>query len=252
MSKLQKLALTVLSFGIILSPQIIKAEQTLINTLNQEVIIFDQGLEYKIRSAGRTIKEILVNANIKIQENDIVFPSLTYEIKEDQYPIKIIIERATPIFLNVYGEAREIYTQEERVIEVIIEEGIEFKEDDLINYNFNEEIFPGIEIKIWKRPKPKPKIDPEPLKIVKTGEAQTGIASWYNYIPGDFCASPSYREGTKLLVTNLDNGKKVIVTVNDYGPFNGPIIDLEQNAFLKLASLWEGVIRVKIEKITVH
>jgi len=220
--------------------------------LNKEVIIFDQGLEYKIQSKGETIKKVLTNANIKIHKNDIIFPSLDYKIDEDQYPIKIIIERAVPVSLDIYGKTKKIFTRQEKVIEVLEEEGIDFKNDDLINYNFNEEIFPGIEIKIWKKPKPKPKPAPKPIKIIKTGEIQTGIASWYSYIPGNFCASTTYRKGTKLLVTNLSNGKKVIVTVNDYGPFSGPIIDLEKNAFLKLAPLWKGVIRVKVEKVRVH
>lgn len=77
-----------------------------------------------------------------------------------------------------------------------------------------------------------------------------GYASWYNFIPGNYCASRYYKKGTKLLVENLYNGKKILVVVNDYGPFvKKRIIDLERSAFQKLAPLSQGVIKVKVRKI---
>jgi len=252
MSKIQKIILSILSLAfIVLVSQIAKAERT----SDKETIIFDQGFEYKIESDGETIGEILNNGGIEIQENDIVFPSLDYKLEGDRYPVKIIIDRAIPVLLIFYDKAEKIFTQKDKVVEVLKAEGINLKDNDLINYNLNTEIFPNIEIKIWQKPRPERRGSPQraakPIKFVKTGEIQTGLATWYSYIPGNFCASTTYRKGTKLLVTNLKNGKKVIVTVNDYGPFNGPIIDLERNAFLKLSPLFKGVIRVRVEKIKV-
>lgn len=54
--------------------------------------------------------------------------------------------------------------------------------------------------------------------------------------------------GTKVRVTNLDNGKKVRVTINDRGPFiEGRIIDLSRKAARKVDMLNDGVVPVKIE-----
>ena len=55
-----------------------------------------------------------------------------------------------------------------------------------------------------------------------------------------------------LKVTNLINGKSVIVRVNDFGPNKrlfkkGRIIDLSKKAFRKIADLKTGLVRVKIE-----
>ncbi|MEN0038026.1 MAG: septal ring lytic transglycosylase RlpA family protein [Cellvibrio sp.] len=56
--------------------------------------------------------------------------------------------------------------------------------------------------------------------------------------------------GTKLKVTNLANGKTVVVKVNDRGPFiKGRILDLSKSAFSSIASVSAGVIEVKIEVI---
>jgi rare lipoprotein A len=53
--------------------------------------------------------------------------------------------------------------------------------------------------------------------------------------------------GTKVKVTNLDNGKTIKVRVNDRGPFvSGRIIDLTRTAAKKLDMLAAGVAKVKI------
>jgi len=52
---------------------------------------------------------------------------------------------------------------------------------------------------------------------------------------------------TMLLVTNLDNGKEVVVRVNDRGPFvQGRIIDLSYGAAQKIALVHSGTARVKV------
>ncbi len=55
---------------------------------------------------------------------------------------------------------------------------------------------------------------------------------------------------TMLLVTNLQNKRKVVVRINDRGPFvKGRIIDLTRSAFSSIGNTGSGVIDVKIEVI---
>lgn len=65
------------------------------------------------------------------------------------------------------------------------------------------------------------------------------------------CAHMYYKFGTRLRVTNVKNGKSIIVRVNDRGGFSkyGRIVDLSKAAFKRIASTKSGVINVKIEKI---
>ena len=100
-------------------------------------------------------------------------------------------------------------------------------------------------------------------KIVKLGQA-----SWYsekspgvrprtasNEVFDDSeltCAMWGVPFHQMVKVTNLDNGKSVIVRVNDRGPHTryyqrGRIIDLTQKAFSQLSNLKHGIIRVQIE-----
>ena len=56
--------------------------------------------------------------------------------------------------------------------------------------------------------------------------------------------------GTKVKVTNVKNGKSVVVRVNDRGPFvKGRIIDLSQTAFSSIGNMGSGVINVDIEVV---
>ena len=54
--------------------------------------------------------------------------------------------------------------------------------------------------------------------------------------------------GTKLLVTNLRNGKRVWVRVNDRGPYTGGrIVDVSFEAARRLGFIPQGVTLVRIE-----
>lgn len=87
--------------------------------------------------------------------------------------------------------------------------------------------------------------------LVKTGKEYTGVASWYAYTGTLSAANPWLPMGSYVKVTNKDNGKSVIVKINDRGPFgNGRIIDLDKVAFEKIAPLGQGTANIKMEVIT--
>lgn len=56
--------------------------------------------------------------------------------------------------------------------------------------------------------------------------------------------------GTRVRVTNTENGKSVIVRINDRGPYvYGRIVDLSRSAFKQIANLADGIIDVRLEVI---
>jgi uncharacterized protein YabE (DUF348 family) len=86
--------------------------------------------------------------------------------------------------------------------------------------------------------------------FMKLGKAKEGQGTWYAFKGGMFAASTTLPRGVYAKVTNTENGKSVVVQINDYGPQGkGRIIDLDKVAFEKLASLGAGVIGVKVEQI---
>jgi len=59
--------------------------------------------------------------------------------------------------------------------------------------------------------------------------------------------------GTVLQVTNLKNGKSVIVRINDRGPFiEGRDLDLSKGTALNLGMIGRGVIKVKVSEVLLN
>ena len=98
------------------------------------------------------------------------------------------------------------------------------------------------------------------------GYRQVGLASWYG---GEFAGRPTSSgeifdpDGltaahrtlpleTWVEVTNLANGRRIVVRVNDRGPFADPerrIIDLSHGAAKALGMVGAGVVRVEVRAL---
>ena len=64
------------------------------------------------------------------------------------------------------------------------------------------------------------------------------------------CAHRTLPFGTLLKVTNKDNGKEVVVRVNDRGPFiGGRIVDLSRAAANRLGMIKKGIARVEVKEV---
>ena len=100
--------------------------------------------------------------------------------------------------------------------------------------------------KVVRKPIPKIIAVGSGPRCICTRGAQSGDATWYRRT-GLTAAHPTLPMGTVVRVTNLENGKTVTVTINDRGPWGeGRIIDLSDDAFARIASLSDGVVRVSI------
>jgi rare lipoprotein A len=92
-------------------------------------------------------------------------------------------------------------------------------------------------------------------------QGQTGRASWYDLeaktasgeaMDGEAltAAHPSLPFGSKVRVANLDNGRSVVVRINDRGPFgNGRIIDVSRAAAEQLGMIGTGTARVSVSPV---
>ena len=103
-----------------------------------------------------------------------------------------------------------------------------------------------------------------PLKksTIKQGEVIRGVSSWYGpNFHGKLTANGEVYDqygvtaahktlplGTVARVTNIDNGKSIILRINDRGPYiDGRILDCSYGAAKKLDFIDTGTTNVKIE-----
>jgi len=111
------------------------------------------------------------------------------------------------------------------------------------------------------KPAPQP-IAPVPTPSPRVVRTSTGQASWYGpgffgnrtangevFRPGTMTAAHrTLPFGTRVRVTNLNNGRMAVVRINDRGPFHGRrILDLGHGAAQELGVLSSGLARVKLE-----
>jgi rare lipoprotein A len=102
----------------------------------------------------------------------------------------------------------------------------------------------------------------DPVEIV-TGKKISGIASYYHdkfsgrktasgevYLQTKLtAASNHFKLGTIVRVTNLTNGKQVIVKINDRMGHKGRIIDLTKRAATDLGMLKAGLAKVEVQEL---
>ncbi|MBA4503445.1 septal ring lytic transglycosylase RlpA family protein [Marinobacterium marinum] len=159
--------------------------------------------------------------------------------------------------------------------------GCASKQDNAGRYSIQQDRGPDSDVDMSKVPDAVPRVEPpsrwgnkSPYTVLgkrysvmpsAEGYQQRGVASWYGkkfhghttsngevYDMYQMSAAhkalplPSY-----VRVTNLDNGRQVVVRVNDRGPFHDErIIDLSYAAAYRLDMLGKGTARVEVEAIT--
>ena len=115
-----------------------------------------------------------------------------------------------------------------------------------------------------RKPAPRPKRVPSAR--VRPGTVKVGIASFYGPdfhgkltangevydMYGLTAAHKTFPLNTIIRVTNLANGKSLIVRINDRGPYiAGRMLDLSYGAAKKMGFLAQGTTKVRIEVIEV-
>ncbi len=109
-----------------------------------------------------------------------------------------------------------------------------------------------------------PEESPRPSAAAPAEEGEVGLASFYGKkfhgrrtasgarydMHAMTCAHPRAPFGTRLKVTDLENGRSVVVTVTDRGPFKrGRVVDLSMAAARKLGIVDRGLARVRVEAV---
>jgi len=280
-----------------------------ISSSEKSIVLNDGGIKKNFQTNALTVSAFLEKEKINLNERDLIFPDKDTTL----YPnMNIEIQRAKKIKITLDKEETEIYGFKKTVGEIIKENNLDIKEEDIVSpkretFAYNNEEVQIIRVEIreeivekkidfetvieedddlsWRTKKTKvtgengvkeikyevayhdgkevdrkvkeTNITKEPIDevviqgtYVKLGKKHTGLASWYAYTGTMAAANPWLPMGSYVKVTNLDNGKSVIVKINDRGPFGeNRIIDLDKVAFAKIASIGQGIANIKMEEI---
>jgi resuscitation-promoting factor RpfB len=205
------------------------------------------------RTLSKTVEEAIADAGITLDEDDIVKPAreeavhagtkisiVRVEVREES------VEKA--VAFDKKANEDDKLSWRKTIVTQKGEKGI-----DRLTYRVSSHDGKEVNRKLIKTERIKDPVTEITTQgtYVKVGKAHTGAASWYAFTGTMAAANPWLPMGSYVRVTNVDNGKSVIVKINDRGPFvPGRIIDLDKVAFQKIASTGAGVINVKMEEIT--
>ena len=227
--------------------------QTIFITRAREVSVNIDGGEKKFISQERTVGEMLSSGDIDLNDDDIVKPDrkvlLTEGLKITVTRVEIREEiKEAPIAFETKTTEDDELSWRKKITTQKGEKGIKATTYRVAYHDGKE-----VNRKIMKTEVMKETVAEVVTQgtFVKLGKKHEGGASWYAWTGTMAAANPWLPKGSYVKVTNLENGKSVIVVINDRGPFvGGRIIDLDKVAFAKIASIGAGVINVKMEEIS--
>ncbi|MFH0969375.1 MAG: G5 domain-containing protein [Patescibacteria group bacterium] len=219
---------------------------------NKNISILVDGKKIEGKTLGNNVAMALWDNNVKLGEDDFSSPLFDVPIK-DKSKIEVIRVDIRKETANKEVNFEKISTEDDKLswrIKKISQKGIK----GIDEYKYRVVSHNGKEISRKLLSKERTK-DPVPEisvqgTFMKLGKAKTGQGTWYAFKGGLFAASLTIPRGGYAKVTNTENGKTVVVQINDAGPYGkGRIIDLDKVAFEKIADLGAGVIGVKVEQV---
>jgi len=226
--------------------------------------VLADGRSHDVITDARTVAGVLERLNIALGPEDRVLPGLDAAPVADGRIVVQRITRATETrveaidFATVKRRNPDLPKGQERVVEPG-KKGLREVTEEVVRADGKVESRRALSERVVRAPvdrvvevgtKTVERTSPRPANTSgRTPNTQEGKASWYDH-PGNDPMTAAHRTlpfGTMVTVTNLANGKTVTVRINDRGPFvEGRIIDLNREAFQRIAPTSAGVLRVRI------
>lgn len=114
------------------------------------VTIVDGESRKRITTAQQTPQLIAEAAEVKLYSEDEVEFTMAKDFLVDGVDTVMNIDRATPVFLKLFGKSSEIRTQAETVGDLLSERGIKITENDTLSLPKETAITPGLEVELWR------------------------------------------------------------------------------------------------------
>jgi len=218
----------------------------------QPVLISDGGDDRLVRTWATTVSALADEQRLDIGAQDVVKPALDSAVPTDGSAFAVAITRvAETDVTEAEAIAFTTQSQDDSTLLLGVQQVKQQGQPGMKQLVYHVRRENGREVsRVLKSSsvtkQPVPKIVLNGTKIVTYG---TGKASWYGGVPPMTAAHLTLPKGTKVRVVNLDNGKSVVVTIADRGPYvAGRIIDLSKDAFAQIAPLGAGVANVEIQE----
>lgn len=125
-----------------------------VNIYRARPIVIEDGLQQiKVMSAYQTPRQIAEQAGVALRDEDRAELVQSTDILTDGASLRLIIERATPVELTLYGKTETVYTQATTVGELLQQKSIQLGADDTLSVAEETVLTPNIAVEIWRNGK---------------------------------------------------------------------------------------------------
>jgi len=117
------------------------------------VVIVDGNVRQLVMSAYQTPKQIAAHADIALRDEDEATVDLNNNFVSDGASLRMTIDRATPVTLQLYGKTDTVYTQASTVGDFLAEKNIHLGDKDDMSHQSSDKITEGMSLSIWRNGK---------------------------------------------------------------------------------------------------
>ena len=117
------------------------------------VTVIDGATRLKVVTPYQTAEQIIADVGISLYPEDTTSLTRSTDIVTDGAGLKLTIDRASPLVLDLYGKKTEVRTQTATVGEMLKEKGITLTENDRVSVDLATPITAGLEVRIWREGK---------------------------------------------------------------------------------------------------
>lgn len=169
------------------------------------VLVIDGERRETVISPYKSAKQIVEKAGISLNPEDITKVERVEDVLTDGAAAqKVVVDRAVPIKIELYGMAAEIRTQANTVAELMKEKGVVMGAQDGASYPVEQPIVAGMTVRIWRngtQTVTQEQPIPMPVRTIRNADKDVGFMEVQT--PG--------KTGKKTVTyeVNMQNGREI-------------------------------------------
>lgn len=155
-----------------LSEKLVASEYQINIYRARPVTVIDGATRQKVVTAYQTSEQIVEDVGIKLHEEDTTSVSRSDDILNDGAGLQLVIDRAVPFELNLYGSKTTARTQGRTVEEMLKEKNVALTENDRVSVDLSTPITEGMKVRVWREGKQTVTVkESVPFKVEKIRDA---------------------------------------------------------------------------------
>ena len=123
------------------------------------ITIIDGVHQIRVMTAYQTPTQIARQANVELRDEDKTQLALPEDVVADGASLRLTIDRALPVQLDLYGKNEVIYTQATSVKDFLKEKSITLTKDDRVSVDQSSLITANMQLRVWREGKQTVTID---------------------------------------------------------------------------------------------